>query len=111
MYQQNYPQMIFVTNKENSNNLLFLEHLPDSMIPIRLSHSQVIDKFTDYVLSKDVCDLCLLKSDKDLHLDHNIHIAVQQKLQRLNLVCIKRTTNPVLGKRMRCFILSDLNFF
>ena len=48
----------------------FLEHLPDSMILIRLSHPQVIDKFTDYVLSKDVCDLCLLKSDKDLHLDH-----------------------------------------
>ena len=70
MHQQNYPQMIFVTNKENSNNLLFLEHLPDSMIPIRLSHSQVIDKFTDYVLSKDACDLCLLKLDKDLHLDH-----------------------------------------
>ena len=69
-YLRHYPGLIFVTNKENPNNPPSLADLPDSMFPIRLSHPQVIDKFTDYALSKDVCDLCGLKSDKKLHLDH-----------------------------------------
>ena len=71
MYLNIYPGLMLVSNKENPNNPPKLANLPDSMFPIRLSHPQVIDIFTDYALSKDVCDLCgLKKSDEELHLDH-----------------------------------------
>jgi len=71
-YLKTYPRMIFVTNKENPNNPPELANLPDSEFPLQLSDERVIDIFVDYAMSKDICDLCGIKTsdDEQLDMDH-----------------------------------------